>query len=189
MAEKFTPHGVSGVRFAPAYHRPHLRYFAPVDGAEGGDGEAETVTKAKYDELLAESRKWESRAKDNKKLADDNAGAAQRLADLENANKTEADKAADRIAALEKQVADQSRIALVARIQAKHGITDEDADLFLTGADADALEKQAARLAARDGEQKKKQSGVSRNEGDAKNKGKSDEEWRESVRGLFGATD
>lgn len=185
MAEKFTPHGVSGVRFAPSYHRPHLRYFAPVEGAEGAngaDGQDSTDWKA-------EARKWEDRAKANRKEADENKGAAQRLADLENANKSEADNTADRIASLEKQLAEKSRSEMVARIQAKHGISDEDADLFLTGADADALEKQAARLSARDSDQKKKQSGVSPNEGDAKNKGKSNEEWRESVRSLFGSAD
>lgn len=39
--------------------------------------------------------------------------------------------------------------ALRLRIAAKHGITDEDADLFLTGSDRDQLEAQAKRLAER----------------------------------------
>jgi hypothetical protein len=41
------------------------------------------------------------------------------------------------------------------RIAAKHGITDEDAELFLTGTDADTLNKQAARLTARESDRKK----------------------------------
>ena len=114
MAEKFTPHGVSGVRFAPSYHRPFLRYVDSVDGAEGANGaEGQDNTDWK-----AEARKWEDRAKANRKEADDNKGAAQRLADLENASKSEADKTADRITSLEKQLAEASRSALVARIQA-----------------------------------------------------------------------
>lgn len=185
MAEKFTPHGVSGVRFAPSYHRPFLRYVDTVDGAEGANGtEGQDNTDWK-----AEARKWEDRAKANRKEADDNKGAAQRLADLENASKSEADKTADRITSLEKQLAEASRSALVARIQATHGISDEDADLFLTGSDKEAIEKQAARLAARTSEQKK-QGNVARREGDAKNKneGKPEQEWRESVRTLFGSS-
>lgn len=39
--------------------------------------------------------------------------------------------------------------ALRFRVAAKHGITDEDADLFLTGSDAETLERQAARLVER----------------------------------------
>jgi hypothetical protein len=39
--------------------------------------------------------------------------------------------------------------ALRFRVAAKHGLTDEDADLFLTGTDAETLERQAAALVAR----------------------------------------
>lgn len=39
--------------------------------------------------------------------------------------------------------------ALRFRVAAKHGISDEDADLFLTGRDAETLERQAARLVER----------------------------------------
>lgn len=49
----------------------------------------------------AEARKWESRAKDNLSAAKANEDAAKRLASIEEASKTEAQKTADRIAALE----------------------------------------------------------------------------------------
>lgn len=39
--------------------------------------------------------------------------------------------------------------ALRFRVAAKHGITDDDAELFLTGSDAETLERQAARLVER----------------------------------------
>lgn len=52
----------------------------------------------------SESRKWESRAKDNLAAAKANEGAAQRLAEIEEASKTEAQKSAERLAALESQV-------------------------------------------------------------------------------------
>lgn len=125
----------------------------------------------------SEARKWEQRAKDNLTAAKANEGAAQRLAALEDANKTADQKTADRIAGLEKQLAETTRSALVSRVQAKHSISDEDAALFLTGVDADALEKQAARLAQRASDQKK-QGNVARTEGDAKKHGeRQDNEW------------
>ena len=136
----------------------------------------------------SEARKWEQRAKDNKKVADDNAGAAQRLVDLEDAAKSVEQKTADRIAGLEKQLAETAHAALVARIQAKHSISDDDAALFLTGSDVDALEKQAARLAERSADQKKN-GNVARNEGDAKSAGRGDEAMRDTVRRLFGNED
>ncbi len=42
--------------------------------------------------------------------------------------------------------------ALRLRVAAKHGISDEDADLFLTGSDEDTLKRQAERLTARNAE-------------------------------------
>ena len=50
----------------------------------------------------AEARKWEARAKENSKAAD-------RLSEIEEANKTEAQKVADRLAAAEAKVAEYER--------------------------------------------------------------------------------
>jgi hypothetical protein len=67
--------------------------------------------------------------------------AAANLSDLERAQKAAADAQA---------LADQATAeALRLRVAAKHGISDEDADLFLTGTDPETLERQAARLADR----------------------------------------
>lgn len=96
----------------------------------------------------AKAREWEKRAKENKSAAD-------RLAEIEEANKTEAQKAADRLAAAEKDAAAARSEALRLRVAAKFGIGDEDADLFLTGADEETLTKQAERLTARESERKK----------------------------------
>lgn len=67
--------------------------------------------------------------------------AAANLSDLERAQKaaSEAQETASR-AQLE---------ALRLRVAAKHGISDEDADLFLTGPDLETVERQAAALVAR----------------------------------------
>src|SRR5690606_18869341 len=84
-----------------------------------------------------------------------NAEAAKRLAEIEESSKTEAQKQADRIAALERQLQETSREALRRRVQAAYGIPDEDADLFLTGTDEETLTAQAKRLAERESERKR----------------------------------
>ena len=106
----------------------------------------------------AKAREWETRAKANKAAAD-------KLAEIEEASKTEAQKAADRLAAAEKEAADARQEALRLRIAARFQIGDEDADLFLTGADEETLTKQAERLAQRVADRKKQGNHVPR-EGD-----------------------
>lgn len=67
--------------------------------------------------------------------------AAANLSDLEKAQKAAADA---------QVLADKAATeALRLRAAAKHGISDEDADLFLTGSDPETIEKQAAALKAR----------------------------------------
>jgi len=67
--------------------------------------------------------------------------AAASLSDLEKAQKLAADAQAEAA----KATAEATRL----RIAAKHGISDEDADLFLTGSDMETVERQAAALVAR----------------------------------------
>lgn len=89
----------------------------------------------------AEARKWEARAKENNQ-------AAKKLADLEEANKTEAQKLADRASKAEQTAAAAQAEALRWRIATKHGIGDEDAETFLTGTSEEVLTRQAERLVA-----------------------------------------
>lgn len=98
--------------------------------------------------LRQEAAKYRNEAKAN-------AEAAKRLADYEDAQKSEAQKAAERIANLEQQAAAAQRDALRFKVASKHGISDEDADLFLTGSDEETLTRQAERLAAHVDERKK----------------------------------
>lgn len=98
---------------------------------------------------------WKEKAREQEKRAKANADAAKRLADIEESQKSGAQKAADRIAALEKQAADSAREALRFKVASKYGISDEDADLFLTASDEETLTKQATRLADRVDTQKK----------------------------------
>lgn len=74
---------------------------------------------------------------------------AAKLDEIEQANKSEVEKAMDRAAAAERERDAERANALRLRIAAKHGISDEDADLFLTGGDEQSLTKQAERLASR----------------------------------------
>ncbi|WP_460850779.1 hypothetical protein [Nocardioides montaniterrae] len=67
--------------------------------------------------------------------------AAANLSDLEKAQKAAADAQAE--------AAKATTEAMRLRVAAKHGISDEDADLFLTGSDLETVERQATALAAR----------------------------------------
>lgn len=80
---------------------------------------------------------------------------AARLDEIEQANKTEAEKSSERIAALEQELAQTKTEALRSRVQARFGISDDDASLFLTGNDEATLTKQAERLAEHVADRKK----------------------------------
>lgn len=108
---------------------------------------------------------------------------AARLDEIEQANKSEAEKLAERAAAAERERDQAKATALRLRVAAKHGISDEDADLFLTGADEATLTKQAERLAQRADGRKKAGNHVPR-EGNNPNSG-SNSDMREFTRRLF----
>ena len=142
---------------------------APAENTDGADkSEPTTFTQADVDRIVRERVKRE-----REKFAD--------YDDLK--SKAEGAKSAEeRIAALEQEITATKREALRRRVQAAHGISDEDADLFLTGTDEDTLAAQAKRLAARESE-RKKQNNVSPREGNTPKAG--DDPMREFTRGLF----
>lgn len=90
----------------------------------------------------AEARKWESRAKEN-------AEARKRLDQIEEKNKTELQRANERAEQAEREREAEKVASLRWRIAAKHGISDEDAEMFLTASDEDSLTRQAQRLSDR----------------------------------------
>lgn len=126
---------------------------------------------------------WKAKARDWEKRAKANSDAATRLAKIEEANKTEVQRAADRLSAAEKDAADARRDALRYRIASKFQVGDEDAELFLTGDDEDTLTRQAKRLTERDTERKKQGNFVPREGNNPTPDNGSD---REAVRSLFG---
>lgn len=101
----------------------------------------ETDYKSKYEAMKAHSREWEQKAKAN--LA-----AAKKLQEIEDAGKTELQKLTD---LLEKERAEKRAIEVEAtrlRIATQHGLSADDAELFLHG-DAETMAKQAEALAKR----------------------------------------
>lgn len=144
-------------------------------------GEPKTFDAEYVKKLRDEAAKYRTEAKAN-------ADAAKRLAEIEEANKTEVQKATERLAAAEKAAADARREALKFKIAARFNIGDEDADLFLTGTDEETLTKQAERLAGRESDRKKNGNVVPK-EGAATPPAGADP-VREFARGLFAtATD
>lgn len=142
-----------------------------------GDQQPETFDAEYVKKLRAEAAKHRTEAKAN-------ADAAKRLAEIEEANKTEAQKAADRLAAAQRDAEQAKADALRWKIAAKFQVDDEDADLFLTGTDEETLTRQAQRLADRDAERKKSGNHVPR-EGTPTPSPKADEK-REFLRNLTG---
>lgn len=72
-----------------------------------------------------------------------------RLDEIEAANLSDLEKAQKQAQDAQEAAAKATAEALRFRVAAKHGISDGDADLFLTGTDAETLEKQATRLMER----------------------------------------
>lgn len=145
-----------------------------------GQGQKSAFTQEDVDRIVAERLKRE-----RDKIGDVKAlkAAADELAQIKEAQKSAAEKQAEKIAALEAE-ARQARVeALRFRVASKFGIADEDAELFLTGDDEETLTKQAKRLADRESERKNKNNVVPREGNNPKSAG-GDE--RAFVRQLFG---
>jgi hypothetical protein len=105
----------------------------PEPPAEPVEPAAETV------DWKAKAREWEKRAKENKSAADE-------LAAIREANKTESERAAERLAQAERDAHTARAEALRYKIATRYRIDDDDAEEFLTGTDEDALTRQAERL-------------------------------------------
>lgn len=149
-------------------------------GNEAGQGEGQqteqekTYTQAELDQIIRSRLAQQAKTKfgdydDLKTKAEGAKTIEQKLAELE-----------------QKNAAAEAR-ALRSDIAARHGISAEDRDLFLTGTDEDALTAQAKRLVEREAD-RKKQGNVAPREGTANNSGKADP-MREFARNLFGNAD
>lgn len=107
--------------------------------------------------LKAEARKWEAQAKANKSAADE-------LAQIRESQKTEAEKAAERLAEAEKRATEAEARAQRRDIALEFKLSREDAGLLDTLTDEAAMRTLAERLAAVESD-KKKNGNVSPREG------------------------
>lgn len=87
--------------------------------------EAAEEAPAQEPDWKAQARKWEERAKENKAKADANTAAAQRLAELEEANKTAEQKSQERLEAAERRAAELEAKAVLAEAAAGTGVPKE----------------------------------------------------------------
>lgn len=151
-------------------------------GTESGGDEFKAITsQADLDKVLSDRLKRE-----RAKFSDYNdlKAKAAKFDEADAANKSELQKATDAAANAAKAADDARAEALRFKIAAKHGISDEDADLFLTGRDEQSLTAQAERLATIEAD-RKKQGGKAPTEKPAAGTPEQDP-MREFARNLFG---
>lgn len=111
-------------------------------GAENTQ-EAQVETPAETD-WKAEARKWEARAKDNLASARVNEDAAKRLAELEDAQKSEAQKQQEALEKAQRELAELTVAKTRAEVAAAKGVPAE----LLTGGTQEELEAAADALIA-----------------------------------------
>ena len=89
------------------------------DAAQLEQADTQTPQQDDTTDWVAEARKWEKRAKDNSAAAKQNAAAAKRLAELEDANKTETQRLSERATKAEETAATwQEKYTALAKRQA-----------------------------------------------------------------------
>ncbi|WP_213452883.1 hypothetical protein [Rhizomonospora bruguierae] len=151
---------------------PQVTEPTPPEGGEPKTFDAEYVEK-----LRKENARYRTEAKAN-------AEAAKRLGEIEEANKTTEQKAAEKLAAAEKAAADAQAAVLRRDVALEHKLGKDDAALLDTILDETAMRALAARLGA-DG--KKKGNYVPREGNKTKTAGTGASDEREFVRELFGS--
>ncbi|MBF6189432.1 hypothetical protein [Nocardia farcinica] len=186
-------HPVTGLRAIGFGRRGPIWPVLGGSGEGGESGEAGASAETGAGEATEQQQKpaetvefWKSKSREWEKQSKANAEAAKRLAEIEDAQKSETQKAADakakaeaELASVPAKVADALREHLVKL----HKISDEDAELFLTAADPELLIKQVTRLVG--GSDKGKKNLVPR-EGRTPQRPSEDPE-RTAVRELFGS--
>lgn len=122
-----------------------------TDGTGDGAGDASTTTssssaertftQADLDRIIADRLRRENVAELRTKATE--------LDNLKQSTKTAEQQNAERLAELERRLNESETGRLRLRVAARYKLTDEDADLFLTGADEETLERQAKALTER----------------------------------------
>ncbi|MCA9843252.1 MAG: hypothetical protein KC491_01245 [Dehalococcoidia bacterium] len=89
---------------------------------------------------------WKQKAREQEKKAKENVAARLELDELKKAQLSNEEKLAAELGEAAQRAARAEAEALRWRIAARHGISDEDAELFLTGSDEETLSRQAERF-------------------------------------------
>lgn len=126
---------------------------------------------------------WKQKAREQEKRAKENADAARRLSEIEDANKTEVQKAAERLSEAEKRAAEAEARVLRRDIAIENKLTADDAALLDTITDEAAMRLLAERLA---GPEKAKTNHVPR---EGNNPRPDDDGMRTFARNLFARQD
>lgn len=130
-----------------AEHSAEQTSITPTPPAPGAPTEPPAEQPPSFDaayvaKIRAEAAKYRNEAKAN-------ADAARKLAEIEDAQKTETQRLNDARTKAEAEAAAARAEALRWKIAARHGISDDEAELFLTGGDEETLVRQAEVLAAK----------------------------------------
>lgn len=137
--------------------------------------------------VLADLAKERDKRQELEKRLADLEPLAKKAQEIEDAQKSEIERAREAATAAEARAVKAEAEALRYRIATKHSISDEDALLWLTGADEDTLTKQAERLAALQGQQAPPQQQPDPSQGARPLKPKNPwEEGRKRAEQLFG---
>lgn len=107
---------------------------------------------------------WKTKAREQEKRAKENATAATRLAEIEEAQRSEADKAAERLTKAEQRAIEAEARALRREVALDHKLSKEDVELLDALTDEVAMRRFAERL-ANASEDARKTSNVSPREG------------------------
>ena len=132
--------------------------------AETTETDAPAETEATEQKPTETVEFWKQKAREQEKRAKENSKAAERLAEIESANQTEAEKTAARIKQLETEAESAKREALRFKVASQYGIDGERAELLLTGSDEETMTRQAQAL-KQESDERKKQGNRVPNEG------------------------
>lgn len=141
------------------------------------EGDAKTFDAEYVKQLRAENARYRTEAKSNAK-------AAEKLAELENASKSEVQKAQDALTAAEAKASAAEAKALSLSIATEHKLGSEDAALLSGLADEDTMRVLAKRLAGQVEQQKKNGNRVPK-EGTTTHNSSGTDEMRDFTRDLF----
>ena len=122
----------------------------PPEGAETApegteEDQPTTTTETDAAKLAAEVERWKAHARKHEAQAKANAEAAKKLAELEEADKTELQKLTDRLTAAQAEIQTLQGELVRERVARRHNLTDEQAKRLI-GETEEELEADAAEL-------------------------------------------